>query len=51
MARAALPFVLRTLRKVWAPIDIQLQMECFPHMKTYAIIPRIVEQFNTELPE
>ncbi len=45
--RWTLQFMLRTLRKIWAPIDIQMQLECFPYLKTYAIIPRIVEQFNT----
>lgn len=48
--RAVLPFMLRTIRKCFAPIDIQMQLECFPHLKTYAIVPRIVEQFNTILP-
>lgn len=48
--RGCLPFVLKTLRKVWSPIDIQLQLECFPHLLTYAVMPRIVGQFNTILP-
>ena len=47
--RAALLFLLRTLRKCYAPIDIQMQLECFPHLNTYAIIPRIVDQTNTLL--
>jgi GR25 family glycosyltransferase involved in LPS biosynthesis len=41
------PFLLRTLRKCWAPIDIQLVREVFPHVKTYAVVPRIVAQFDT----
>jgi len=48
--RACIPFVLKTLRKVWAPIDIQIQMECFPNLRTYAVMPRLVSQHNTELP-
>lgn len=48
--RGCLPFVLRTLRKCHGPIDIQLQLECFPKLLTYAIMPRIVDQFNTVLP-
>jgi len=48
--RGCIPFLLKTLRKVWAPIDIQLQLECFPHLRTYAVMPRIVSQFDTELP-
>ncbi len=48
--RGCLPFVLKTLRKVWSPIDIQLVTEVFPHLNTYAIYPRIVDQFNTVIP-
>lgn len=47
--RACLPFMLRTIRKCYAPIDIQMQLECFPHLLTYAVMPRIVDQFNTVL--
>ena len=47
--RGVLPFLCKTIRKCWAPIDIQLQLECFPHLKTYAVVPRIVSQFDTEL--
>lgn len=50
LRRPVVPFLLKTLRKIWAPIDIQLQLECFPHLRTYAIVPRIVEQENTILP-
>lgn len=48
--RGCLPFVLRTIRKCYAPIDAQLVDEVFPHLLTYAIMPRIVDQFNTVLP-
>lgn len=48
--RAVLPFMLKTIRKCYAPVDIQMQLECFPHLKTYAIMPRIVEQFGTIIP-
>lgn len=47
--RWALQVMIRTMRKIWAPVDIQMQLECFPYLRTYAIIPRIVEQFNTEI--
>lgn len=47
--RPVLAFLLKQLRKIWAPIDVQMQLECFEHLKTYAIVPRIVEQENTEL--
>lgn len=51
LRRAVVPTLLRTLRKVWAPIDIQLVRECFPQLATYAILPRIASQFNTVIPE
>lgn len=48
--RGVLPFMLKTIRKCYAPIDIQMQLECFPYLKTYAIMPRIIDQFNTIIP-
>lgn len=45
--RAVIPFLLKTIRKCFAPIDCQLVLECFPHLNTYAVMPRIVDQFNT----
>jgi GR25 family glycosyltransferase involved in LPS biosynthesis len=48
--RAVIPYLLRTLRKVWAPIDIQLVLEAFPNLNCYAIMPRIISQFNTVIP-
>lgn len=48
--RACLPFVLRTVRKCYAPIDCQLVLEVFPHLLTYAVYPRCIDQFNTILP-
>lgn len=49
VARKCLPLLTRTLRKCYGPIDIQLQLECFPHLLTYAVMPRIVSQFGTVL--
>jgi GR25 family glycosyltransferase involved in LPS biosynthesis len=48
--RNIVPYVMKTLRKCWAPIDIQLQLEVFPNVKTYAVVPRIVSQFDTNIP-
>lgn len=50
IARKALPHLLASLRRVWAPIDIQLTLEAFPQLKTYVVLPRIIDQFDTELP-
>jgi GR25 family glycosyltransferase involved in LPS biosynthesis len=50
LRRDCIPFLLRTMRRCWAPIDCQLVLECYPHLNTYAVSPRIVEQMNTVLP-
>jgi len=50
LRRGALPTLLR-MRRIWAPIDIQMQLECFPHLQTYAVLPRIFDQHNMVLPE
>jgi GR25 family glycosyltransferase involved in LPS biosynthesis len=47
--RGVLSLLLATMRKIWAPIDIQMQLEVFPKLKTYAVIPRIVDQFGMDL--
>ena len=45
--RRCLPFLLRTIRKCYAPMDCQLVLEAFPYLRTFAMIPRCVSQFNT----
>jgi GR25 family glycosyltransferase involved in LPS biosynthesis len=50
MRRNIAPFLLKTMRRCWAPVDIQLQLEVFPHVRTFAVMPRIVAQFDTILP-
>lgn len=61
----AVPTFETTLRKVWAPIDIQQTAECFEYgsplprslpftraprpLVAYAVLPRIVDQWNTEI--
>jgi len=35
---------------VWAPIDIQMTFTSFPMMKVFAILPRVVDQPETKLP-
>ena len=47
--RNVTPYLLKTFRKCWAPIDIQLKLEVFPHVRTYAVVPRIISQFDTPL--
>lgn len=50
VAKKALPVMLRTQRKVYAPIDISLLLHTLPLLKTYAVLPRIADQFDTEIP-
>lgn len=50
ITRKAIPVLLKNLRRVWAPVDIQMTMEAFPQLKTFVVLPRIIEQFDTVLP-
>lgn len=49
VAKKAIPLLLARHRKCWAPIDIALMLESHEHLKVYTVLPRIVEQFNTEI--
>lgn len=50
VAKKALPLVIERLsRKAWAPLDIQLVREVFPHLSVYALLPRLAGQFDTFL--
>jgi hypothetical protein len=65
VTRDAAEIMLTTLRKVWAPIDIQQASECWGDLlprcvepmappsrmlNVYTVLPRIVDQWNMELP-
>ena len=50
VAKKALPVLLETNRKMWAPIDIGLTYDSHPLLKVYTVLPRIVEQFDTDIP-
>jgi GR25 family glycosyltransferase involved in LPS biosynthesis len=50
IAKKALPVMLRTQRKVYAPIDLSLYFHTLPMLKCYAILPRVADQFKTEIP-
>lgn len=50
VAKKAIPTILRTQRKFWAPWDIALANSTFPHLQVYVILPRCVDQFSTEIP-
>lgn len=51
IAKKALPVMLRTQRKVYAPIDISLAFHTLPHLKVYTVLPRIADQFETNIPQ
>jgi GR25 family glycosyltransferase involved in LPS biosynthesis len=49
-AKKALPLLLETQRKVYGPIDCQLAFHSLPKLKSYVVLPRIMEQFDTVIP-
>lgn len=51
IAKKALPVLLRTQRKVYAPIDISVKLHSCPLLKVYTVLPRICDQFDTLIPE
>lgn len=50
IAKKALPVLLRTQRKVYAPLDISLTFHSLPLLKCYTVLPRICSQFGTIIP-
>lgn len=50
--RTALPLLIRTQddATLYAPIDISLALHSFPLLKTRAMLPRLLDQFGTEIP-
>lgn len=64
LTRAAAEILVTTLRKVWAPIDIQQASECWGSplprcvppvappvrpLQVYTVLPRIIDQWDTDL--
>lgn len=50
IAKKAMPTLLRTQRKIYAPADISLAFHAFPHLKVYVVLPRCVDQSDTVIP-
>lgn len=50
LAQKALDKILETQRDAYVNVDINLAVNTFPHLKVYAILPRVVEQHNNPLP-
>jgi len=51
IAKKALPVMLATQRKCYAPLDISLAFHTLSKLKTFVILPRVAEQFDTYIPE
>lgn len=51
IAKKALPVLLRTQRRVYAPLDISVAAWSLPELKTFTVLPRIAGQFDTNIPE
>ncbi len=49
VAKKALPTLLRTNRKAYAPMDIAIMLHSAPSLKVYTVLPRIVDQWNTNI--
>jgi hypothetical protein len=50
VAKKAMPTLLRTQRKIYAPADISLAFHAFPHLKVYTLLPRCADQADTVIP-
>lgn len=49
--RKALPFLLESQEKCWAPIDLALIFNSYPHLKVFTTIPRLAAQSTINLEE
>lgn len=47
--KKALPIMLATHRKIYAPIDLSLYFETLPHLRVYTVLPTIMLQRGTPL--
>lgn len=50
LAKKAIPVLLKTQRKVYAPLDISVAFHSMPHLKVYTVLPRICDQFEKDIP-
>lgn len=50
VAKKALPHFIATQRDAYSPADINLCLHTFPSLDVYAILPRLCEQNNNNLP-
>lgn len=48
--KTALPILIREHQKIHQPLDIAMVTQSLPLLKSYVVLPRIVEQHGTPLP-
>lgn len=51
VAKKALPVMLATNRRIYAPVDIALTLHTHPRLKIATVLPRIFEQVDCNIPE
>lgn len=53
VAKKALPVLIETqdAATCYAPIDVSMAMHSFPRLKVYTVLPRLLEQYETGIPE
>lgn len=49
--KKALPFLIESQQKSWAPVDIALFFNSYPHLKVLTAIPRLAAQSTIDLAE
>lgn len=49
VAKKALPVMIATQTKVYAPLDISLMFHTMPLLQVYTVLPRIADQWNTHI--
>lgn len=49
IAKKAIPKLMETQTRIWAPIDIALAVDSYPHLKVFTVLPRLCEQRGTNL--
>lgn len=50
LSKKAVNHLLTSMRDCYAPVDVAVTLHAFSQLKVYTLLPRIVEQFNTEIP-
>ena len=51
VAKKALPIMLATQRKCYAPLDISLAFHTLDKLRCFAILPRVADQWETFIPD